>query len=125
MTISPDDDTMQRVIVGKAPSGGGVVLSLTSDGKIPVEIAASSNHYYSDDNIKPLTNTYQELPFGFESKHIIISNDSSNDIQFKFTDGGNDEVLKAGEVITLDWFAAERIYLKGAAGGEKYRLWVW
>lgn len=62
----------------------------------------------------------------FLSQGVIIANDHTvNEIQFSF-----DGVTVEGDLLpqeSMNFFTYRRkvIYLRGAAGGEEYRVWAW
>lgn len=62
----------------------------------------------------------------FNSEGVIIANDSlTEEIQFSF-----DGVTVEGDLLskeTMNFLHIKRkvIYLRGAAGGEPYRVWAW
>ena len=62
----------------------------------------------------------------FVSQGIVISNDDlANEIQFSFDGITVEGDLLAGE--SMNFFSLRRkvVYLRGAAGGEPYRVWSW
>lgn len=62
---------------------------------------------------------------GFTSQGMQFINDSAGNI-FYSLDGINDHMeLKPNENIVFDFIRAQRIWLRGTAGGEAYRLLVW
>lgn len=62
----------------------------------------------------------------FVSQGVIVSNDDlANEIQFSF-----DGITVEGDLLngeSMNFFSLRRkaIYLRGAAGGEPYRVWAW
>jgi hypothetical protein len=62
----------------------------------------------------------------FVSQGLIIANDhATNEIQFSF-----DGITVEGDLLPLEsmnffTFRRKVIYLRGAAGGEPYRVWGW
>jgi len=62
---------------------------------------------------------------GFTSTGLQLINDAATSIFFSL-DGKRDHFeLRAGENILFDFIRAQGIWLRGAAGGEAYRLIVW
>ena len=99
-------------------STGGLKTSASGGG--------SSNRYYKDDTIAALTTGWTEMAFGFTSSSISLANDDdAKAVSWSFDGTNVHGKLLAGDVITMDGRAEARIYLKGSAGGEKYRLIAW
>ena len=65
----------------------------------------------------------------FLSKSLIISNDGSVDIQFRFSaDPGTAAahgVVKSTETLQLDFKRSRRVFLSGVKTGSAFRLWAW
>lgn len=80
------------------------------------------SQYYEDNTVIALTAGFVAQDFGFTARHIMISNDSSATIYYNF-DGSENRVIKTGEVISHPC-KIHKVYLKGTAGGEEYRLWA-
>ena len=62
----------------------------------------------------------------FNSQGVIVANDHyANEIQFSFDGITVEGDLLAGE--SMNFFSLRRkvVYLRGAAGGEPYRVWSW
>lgn len=95
---------------------------------------------YGDDSISgtALTNAFQVFEFNdvrvnpdgstngkFLSTGIILANDHmANFIEFSF-DGVTVRRIFAGETLNFGMRRERKIYLRGQAGGEDYRLLVW
>lgn len=62
--------------------------------------------------------------FGFTSRSICISNDSTQSITFSFNGTTNDTVVKAGEVWRDDDIAQTQIFFKVASGSSAIRVSV-
>jgi len=72
-----------------------------------------------------LTTGYKQVLFGFKSSSIQIVNDAATAITFSFDGVTAHGIVLANSTLTLQWIRRPQIYLKGASGGEAYRLFVW
>lgn len=89
-------------------------------------VTAGTAMVFKDDVAAAETPTRAYPPTGgFTSRGMVISNDSVRSIFFSL-DGIRDhaEVL-AGETLQIDWIHAQQLFLRGQAGAEEFRLWVW
>lgn len=64
-------------------------------------------------------------PFGFLGVNIIISNDSSNSLNYSFDGTTLQGTLLANETIELREHANDKIYFNSTAGGDAFRVWAW
>lgn len=88
--------------------------------------------YTENGSTTALTNSYQEFTFidvesavNFTAHGLIISNDDSTSIYLS-KDGTTDHIeIKASETLTFERIYIKSIYIKGASGGEDYRLYIW
>jgi hypothetical protein len=120
---------LYRHFGGASPDG---VLPLTSDyatfDPLQPEINSSAGDalVFKDDRAlaESPPRVYPKTD-GFICQGIQYINDSASSIFFSL-DGIRDHFeLKAGENFLYDWIKTRKIWLRGAAGGEAYRLVVW
>lgn len=84
----------------------------------------SSNSFFHDQGGTALTTNFQKVDFGFDSKNIFLSSDSGT-IEYSFDGSTTHGRLTNGEQRSMPDRSQTKIFLKGAAGGEQYRLEVY
>ena len=63
---------------------------------------------------------------GFRAQNFLLSNDSSNDIDYSFDGTTIDGTIKTSETLEMnDYIVMDTIYFKSAAGNDAFRLWFW
>jgi len=93
------------------------------DGSKEVRIIGGPISFYEE---YTTTNAYVERPLGGLCNSLTVTNDSSTDTISLSFDGATLEAdLKANESLTLNTQDRSSIYIIGAAGGDKVRLWAW
>ncbi len=88
-------------------------------------ISGSTHAYFMDEAGTALTQAFQELPFGFTSFSISLTNDGAvtdGYIEYSFDGVNVHGRINNGEGFANDFRAQAHIYLRGQNGGEKYRL---
>ena len=99
---------------------GTGALKVTSTG------STATGEYFEDESGTALTSSFAQQSFGFDSRGIIIVNDSASRYIEWSWDGVNVHgKLKLGESITMDNKSESSIYLRGESGGEEYRVIAW
>lgn len=88
-----------------------------------VKVVGGDTNYYKE---VTTTNLYVEQVIGGKINTLTITNDSATDVVSVSFDGATVETeLKAGETVTLHTVSIASVYVKGAAGGDKLRIWGW
>ena len=93
------------------------------DGSKNVKIIGGPVNFYEEYTTTTLA---AQRPLGGACNSITVSNDSSTDTVSLYFEGSvlaGD--LKPGESITLNSTDKTSIYILGAAGGGKVRIWSW
>lgn len=88
-------------------------------------VVGSSDAFYADSTMVPLTNAWQNVAFGFNSFNITLTHDGAitdGDIFYSFDGVTTHGRLRSGEGFAHDFQTQPSIWMKGAAGGEAYRL---
>jgi hypothetical protein len=63
---------------------------------------------------------------GFKAHNILLSNDSSNSIDYSLDGTTIDGIILAGDTLELrDYIVMDTIYFKSTAGNDAFRIWVW
>ncbi len=63
---------------------------------------------------------------GFRAQNFILSNDSSNDIDYSFDGTTIDGTIKTGDTIELrDYIIMDKVYFKSVGGNDAFRAWFW
>jgi len=112
------------------PLGNLQLLQVDEDGNLKVSGlggGATDQRYFSDQDIKALTNAYQAFNIGFTPNLITVYNDENiadNYIDVSFDNTNLHHRLYGGDVFTWQYQRTTTIYLKGKNGGEDYRLVV-
>ena len=81
----------------------------------------SSKVGFSDESILALTTNFQLIDFGFITSAILMFSDSGV-IEYSIDGANVGGRLKNGETRDLREFAITRLFLRGVAGGEQYRI---
>ena len=122
------------IVVEDIEIGAVEIKNSTSDDRVNVEAdsgkmamfvqtAYSTNKYYKDQSITPLTASYQSFALGFTAKDVIIINDSETSNIIVSLDGTNTHwTILPGEGFEFAKSSIATLSLKGAAGSESYRL---
>lgn len=88
-----------------------------------VKVVGGDTNYYKE---VTATNLYVEQVIGAKINTLTVTNDSATDVISVSFDGATVETeLKAGETVTLHTVSIASVYVKGAAGGDKLRIWGW
>jgi len=89
-----------------------------------VSLAGGVDKYFKRETDIALTNGFVPQSFGFISTSFDISNDDANN----YIDWSWDGATVHGHLLKGETFGEQRkamvIYLRGQAGGEKYRIWA-
>jgi hypothetical protein len=81
--------------------------------------------FYSDENITPLTNTFQIFQFPMLSRHISLANREKSGLKgivYSWDGINNHGLLEAGQSTMLDKTNAPHIFLKWINGAPSYKL---
>ena len=63
---------------------------------------------------------------GFRATNFLITNDSSNNIDFSFNGTDTDGTLLPDDTLELrDFIIMDTVYFKSAAGNDAFRAWFW
>jgi hypothetical protein len=107
----------------------------------PFDTSVRSYRFYVRDNASggagpTLTTDFADAKFvlidksdgktNFISQGVILANDhTTREIQFSFDGVTVEGDLIAGESMNFFTYRRKVIYVRGATGGEEYRLWAW
>lgn len=100
-----------------------VLVTPSLPNALVTTVNGSTNSFYVDDTITPLTTSFASSSFGFTSKSITVINDSVNVIDFSFDGVNVHGKLRNGEATTMDHRAQTGIYLRSNIAGSNYRVW--
>ena len=94
-----------------------------------MSINLSSNGFFKDQGDLALTTNFKAIDFKtgsreFRSIHIVLASDSGI-IEYSLNGTDTHGKLTNGEIRIMPGRSLARIYLKGATGGESYRLEVY
>lgn len=90
------------------------------------KIEGSKDSVFIDESDLTLTTDFQSHAFGFNAGSMIISNDDvSGYIEYSWNGSDVHGKLNAGETLILSRISQSDIHLRGQAGGEEFRIWVW
>lgn len=117
-TLDLDINTDQ--VEAKLDQVKAAVEAISGVGGGGTTITGSTNKFYSDQTVTPLTGTYQELPFGFNSLCITLFCDGTQAIEVSFDGTNKHGELRQGEKIAQDYRRQASIWMRGA--GAAYRL---
>ena len=93
------------------------------EGTKGIKIVGGPIHFYEE---YTTTTLYSERPLGGACNSLTITNDSLTDTISLSFDGATLEAdLKPGESLTLNTQDKTKVYILGAAGGGKVRVWGW
>ena len=93
------------------------------EGTKGIKIVEGPIHFYEE---YTTTTLYSERALGGACNSLTITNDSSTDTISLSFDGATLEAdLKPGESLTLNTQDKTKVYILGAAGGGKVRVWGW
>jgi len=71
-----------------------------------------------------VTNLYVERTFGASCHAVTVSNDSTTDtVSLSWNGSALIADLKAGETLELTVKGQSGVYVRGAVGGDKVRIW--
>jgi hypothetical protein len=93
------------------------------DGSKNVQIIGGPISFYEE---YTTTTLYSERPLGGACHSLTVTNDSATDTVSLSFDGTTLEAdLKPNESLTLNTQDRSSVYIIGAAGGGKVRIWGW
>lgn len=81
----------------------------------------SNKAYFKDHSDVALTTSFQEFTWDFNSVNIFIASDSGT-IEYSLNGTDVHGRITVGKERDMQYRALSRIYLRGAAGAEQYRL---
>ncbi len=127
------------VLYGRRSDGSLIALQTTNDGLLGVTTSlsmeravapakGSSNAFFIDAFIAPLTEEFKQFPFGFESTSItIINDDKTNTLIYSFDGKTVHGKINAGEKFIMDNRSQSKIFLKtsGPTNDILYRVMVY
>lgn len=125
VTINPGDIQIGAVEIKDSITDDRVRVLVvpTLPNAVVTTVNGSTNSFYVDNTITPLTTAFVLSPFGFTSKSITVINDSINVVDFSFDGVNVHGKLRNGEATTMDHRAQTGIYLKSNIAGSNYRAW--
>lgn len=87
---------------------------------------------YPTNNKKFISNVTDPVAFtrifhiGFRAQNFLLSNDSSNSIDYSFDGTSIDGTILAGDTLELkDFIIMGTMQFKSAAGNDAFRVWFW
>lgn len=93
------------------------------DGSKNVQVIGGSISFYEEYTTTAL---YVQRFFGGVCHSLTVTNDSTTDTISLSFDGSTLEAdLKPGESLTLNTQGYSSVYIVGATGGDKVRIWGW
>lgn len=66
-----------------------------------------------------------EVLFNFTANHVIVENNSTNDIRFSFDGTNYWDTLNRGDIATLDGKRASRIYVQLTVSSDTVKIRAW
>jgi len=85
----------------------------------------SKNLIYRTQADLVLTTAFQMIDLNIDANNFRIVNKAATQINFSFDGTTNKGDLEAGEWTSFAGLRSPVIWLKGAVGGEAYKLWAW
>lgn len=86
-------------------------------------------HLYKNSVLLALTTDWQLVEYGFASNGCVLANDevfpSVKSIDFSYDRENIHGKVMTGEALSMEGNSHTRIWLRGSAGNEEYRLIVW
>ncbi len=87
-------------------------------------MSRSSNGFFRDQTDLALTTAFQVVDFGFTSIRIFIASDSAT-IEYSLNGTDVHGRLTNGQYRDMEDRVLSRLFIRGTAGGEAYRLDVY
>lgn len=113
---SADIETAARVrVLEKNVSKG-------TNAAMVVNAQGSTNAFFADQTVLALTNTFQQLSFGFTTFNITFLNDSAITIEVSFNGTNVHHRFKPAEGMSWDYRAQPSIWLRTTTVAGNYRI---